>query len=1195
MKVFDRRALVRSATVLVATLPFLLRATTSVAYVTFESGQVRPLALSPDGTRLFAVDTPDDRLELFAVDATTGNLTHTATVPVGLEPVAVAARTNTEVWVVNHLSDSISIVDLSGPQPRVTRTLLVGDEPRDLVFAGPSGNLAFITTAHRGQNSSVALADLTTPGIGRADVWVFDATNLGSALGGAPLTVLTMFGDTPRALAVSPDHGTVYAAVFQSGNQTTALSEGVVCDGGSGAAACTVKTVGYPGGLPAPNVDANNVTGPETGLVVKFNPASGHWEDRLARNWDNGVRFFIPDHDVFQIDATKNPPVLKTSNPHSGQPFAHVGTVLFNMAVNPTSGRVYVSNGDSHNEVRFEGERPPCTPLTVGGPTPNSVVAHLSEADITVLDPSAGSVTPHHLNPHIDYCTVPSPAGTSAASLATPMGMAVTANGQTLYVAAFGSSDPTRPGTGKVGVFNTAALEAGTFTPSAASHIVLSGGGASGLVLNEAHHRLYVLTRFDDALSVVDITSSPGTEVQHLPIFNPEPASVVAGRPFLYDAGRTSSNGEAACASCHIFGDFDSLAWDLGDPDGTVLTNPNPFRNPPGAVINPNFHSLKGPMTTQTLRGMVNNGPMHWRGDRTAGLNPGGNPLDSHGAFERFNVAFVGLTGMPGHCSVTLTQACNDLTPCPGTELCVGLQGADMDAFTDFILQVMLPPNPIRALDSSLTSDQQAGLSFFNSAGDGVQTCNGCHVLDPANGHFGTDGQSTFENETQDLKIPHLRNAYQKVGMFGMPAVSGINTGNNGTPGPFTSQSDQVRGFGFLHDGSVDTLFRFHNAVVFNVGFGTGSNANTLRRQVEQFVLAFDSDLAPVVGQQVTLTSTNTAVAGPRIDLLNQRATAGECDLTVKGVIKNATTSVLEQRGALRLASGQFQTDRVSDPLLSDTQLRGFAATAGQELTYTCVPPGEGMRVGIDRDLDGCPDRSELDAGTDPANPLSVPAVCGGSATTTTTSTTAPTTVATTSTTTSATTTTTLTTSSLVLIETRSLTLKDNVNPAKRKFTFKSSTKQFPNANRIFPPAQFTTGDPMRNGAELIIYNAAGLTSENFSVPLLGGWSAIGTGANLGWKFKSTDSSSAVSSVVVEVDKITVKGGKSAFSYSLNGSPQGSVGVRLLLGSTNGWCADAPAKTSGNPPSTARNDTVDKFVGEPKSPPPSLCPALPSH
>jgi hypothetical protein len=31
------------------------------------------------------------------------------------------------------------------------------------------------------------------------------------------------------------------------------------------------------------------------------------------------VRFFLPDDDVFQIDATKNPPVLKASSPHAGE------------------------------------------------------------------------------------------------------------------------------------------------------------------------------------------------------------------------------------------------------------------------------------------------------------------------------------------------------------------------------------------------------------------------------------------------------------------------------------------------------------------------------------------------------------------------------------------------------------------------------------------------------------------------------------------------------------------------------------------------------------------------------------------------------------------------------------------------------------------------------------------------------------
>src|SRR5262245_9149414 len=158
------------------------------SFVTFESGQVRPLALSPDGTRLFAVNTPDDRLEVFGVDA--GGLTHLESIPVGLEPVAVAVRTSTEVRVVNHLSDSVSIVDLGNGTPRVIRTLLVGDEPRDIVFAGPGGTLAFVTTAHRGQNRP-GDPQLTTPGVGRADVWVFDATNLGTTLGGTPRTILT--------------------------------------------------------------------------------------------------------------------------------------------------------------------------------------------------------------------------------------------------------------------------------------------------------------------------------------------------------------------------------------------------------------------------------------------------------------------------------------------------------------------------------------------------------------------------------------------------------------------------------------------------------------------------------------------------------------------------------------------------------------------------------------------------------------------------------------------------------------------------------------------------------------------------------------------------------------------------------------------------------------------------------------------
>jgi YVTN family beta-propeller protein len=950
-----------------ALLPLAPAAHAASSFVEFESGQTRPLALSPDHTLLFAVNTPDDRLEIF--DVSTGSATppHVASVPVGLEPVAVAARTNDEVWVVNHLSDSVSIVDVA--TGRVTRTLLVGDEPRDIVFAKPldgSGfpRRAFITCAHRGQNSGVPLADLTTPGIGRADVWVFDGTNLGSSLGGTPIsgTPLVLFGDTPRALAVSPDGNTVYAAVFHSGNQTTAINEGSVCNGGAAAGSCAVGPSGFtstaPGGLPAPNDNSVHVAGPETGLVVKFNGTSGHWEDRLGRNWDQEVRFSLPDQDVFQINASANPSPVTTGS------FSHVGTVIFNMATNPATGELYVTNTEARNEIRFEG--PGTYAATVPGVPagPKTVRGHLHEARVTVI--SGPGVHPVLLNSHIDYNVVPSPAGVKDDSLATPTDMVVTSDGNTMYVSAFGSK--------KVGIVSVPALECSAgiapsgciaFVPSSADHIPLAAGGPSGLALDESRSRLYVLTRFDDGLSVID--TSTAQEIGHLTVHNPEPASITNGRHVLYDAYNTSSNGEASCSSCHIFGDFDSLAWDLGNPDDGVLNNPNPFRV--GPVGDPDFHPLKGPMTTQTLRGMANDGPMHWRGDRTGGNDPGGSALDENAAFLKFIVAFDGLLGRGS-----------------------AISGTDMQDFATFILQVTLPPNPNRALDDSLTSDQSAGRNFFNTVtSDTVTTCNGCHALNSANGNFGTDGFSSFENETQQFKIPHLRNLYEKVGMFGMPAIGSnantfINPGSNGcvtgAAGCPTaaSQPAQVRGFGFLHDGSVDTLFRFHNATVFNGGFGgdgTSASANTLRRQVEQFMLAFDSNLAPIVGQQITLSSTSSATVGTRIGLILARAGAGECDVVVKGNVGG------QQRGWVRTAAGTFQSDRTGEPLLTDTQLRAQAATAGQELTYTAVPPGSGTRIGIDRDGDGFPDRTELDAGSDPADPASVPS---GSTTTTTSS-----------------------------------------------------------------------------------------------------------------------------------------------------------------------------------------------------------------
>ena len=886
-------------------------------FLLFETGPVRPLARSADGSQLYATNIPDARLEIFAVSD--AGLAHTASVPVGLEPCAVAVAPDGTVWVVNHLSDSVSIVDVTASPPRVVRTLLVGDEPRDIVFAGPGGARAFITTGHRGQHRThtsiggvpgAGDPQLSTASVPRADVWVFDSAALTTTIGGTPLAILSFFADTPRALATSPDGGTVYVAAFHSGNLTTVIAETQVCNGFqvSGGSNCGP---GAPGGNPGPAVNAFGDPAPEVGLIVKQDP-NGRWVDELDRNWSALVRFGLPDLDVFSIDAA-------SLDPNGVQSHSGVGTILFNMAVNPQSGTLYVTNTEAPNLTRFEG------PGVFGGST---VQGHLSEARITIIDPNG--VHSRHLNSHIDYSKLHTDMPdlvdptTPGHSLATPLQMVVSSDGGTLYVAAFGSS--------KVGVLQTSALEAGSFDPKQTSaDYIHTAGGPSGLELDEARNRLYVLTRFDNAVSVIDLANKQTVQTVALP--TPEPASVVVGRPFLYDALTTSGNGEASCASCHIFGDVDSLAWDLGNPDEDDANNPQPSITNPGGLgcmfsplLCPNrFHPMKGPMTTQTLRGLATHGGMHWRGDRTAGFfgldsctEPSGAPCNEFLSFANFIVAFEGLVGHNGL-----------------------IDPNDMTKFTNFALDIVTPPNPVRALDNSLTPAQLTAGTVYTTLGtdSDALSCNACHMRSPIDGFFGTGGSQSFEGETQHVKIPHLRNDYQKVGMFG-----------NSFGGPH--MGPQIKGFGLLHDGAVDTIFNFLSAGVFTL-------TNQEKLDLVSLTLAFDNDVAPIVGQQITLDGPTdpSSNLSQRLDLLIAQAdvtgfqslilggTVPFCDLIAKGV------SGGQQRGWVwNPVSNMFTPDDGTSEI-NEAAMRALAG-AGQEITFTCMPPGSGQRAGVNRDRD---------------------------------------------------------------------------------------------------------------------------------------------------------------------------------------------------------------------------------------------------
>ena len=218
----------------------------------FESPAVHALELSSGGGLLYAVHTADHRLVVFSL---AGNAPErVAEIPVGLEPVTVRERPGSgQVWVVNHLSDSISIVDV--PTRRVVDTIPVGDEPTDVVFAGnPQRAIVCLS-----QEDRLLVLDPNQPR--QAGVHV-------------PLE-----GRDPRSLAVSPDGSTIYVAIHDSGNETTAIHFEVV------------DALGGPP-APSPAMAPGLPPAPRTGLIVRHDGTA--WRDETGSSWDAAVGYTLP-------------------------------------------------------------------------------------------------------------------------------------------------------------------------------------------------------------------------------------------------------------------------------------------------------------------------------------------------------------------------------------------------------------------------------------------------------------------------------------------------------------------------------------------------------------------------------------------------------------------------------------------------------------------------------------------------------------------------------------------------------------------------------------------------------------------------------------------------------------------------------------------------------------------------------------
>jgi YVTN family beta-propeller protein len=709
----------------------------------FEARHTHSIGLTPDGHRLLALDSAEGRVSVFNVtDISNSAPVLELEIPVGIEPVALRARTNDEVWVVNEVSDSVSIVSLS--RRTVIATLQVPDEPADVIFAQGK---AFVSCARNGL------------------LRVFDASSL-QALGSIPL-----HGNYPRALATDATGNKVFAAFLLSGNRTTVLKGSLA---------------------PLPPAPTNPAlpAAPRTALIVAAN--------------DPRIPYTVLDRDVAEVDVATGTVTRYLSD---------VGTNLFDIAVHPVTGDPWIANSDSRNLVRFE-------PALRG---------HVADHRLTKLDAVTGLPQIYDLNPGIDYGVLPNPAAQDIA-LAQPTGLVFSANGMHAWVAAFNSD--------RLAKVTTA-------TGTVAARVNLRGTGQSSremrgpraMVWDEGRQRLYVLNKISNSISVIGTANN--SVLAEVPVGSnrPEALSVRQGRGFLFDA-RLSGNGTISCATCHLDADLDGLAWDLGDPGGEMTTVMGANLSAHDPTLRPRLmHPMKGPMTTQTLRAMIDGAPFHWRGDQPT--------------LQSFNSTFDKLMG-----GSTLSQA-------------------NINLLTEYLRTLMPHPNPNRRIDDSLPTSLNGGNPvrgemLFNSTGNHCLECHSDHV-----GGINNIDLHSEVGSTQPVKNPPLRTVYQRSSFN--PQAGAVS----------------LSGFGLLHDGTGFALPTVHPYSLDELA----SVADFA--DLAAYIMCFETGITADAGASRTLTAGNTTDSAILADLalLENRSAYGLSELVVKGRLGGMQVSYYHNAG----------------------------------------------------------------------------------------------------------------------------------------------------------------------------------------------------------------------------------------------------------------------------------------------------------
>jgi DNA-binding beta-propeller fold protein YncE len=242
---------------------------------------------------VYAANTPGNSVDVFESDS--GRLIRR--ISVGIEPVGLALRPDrTELWVANHVSDSVSVIDLQNSgntrfqvvhtiqeiDPATRSTLF--DEPVGIVFA--DNDKAYVSLSSENQ---IAVIDATTRKI---------------------LRRLKIPAQEPRGMAVRNER--LYVLAFESNNQTQ-LSGGKKED-----------------------IDGDLVTFDAWEHSIHNNNvlSIGHTID-IVKNPK------VPDRDLFIFD-TDNDELIDT--------VSTIGTLLYGITVDSTE-RVYIAQTDARNDV----------------------------------------------------------------------------------------------------------------------------------------------------------------------------------------------------------------------------------------------------------------------------------------------------------------------------------------------------------------------------------------------------------------------------------------------------------------------------------------------------------------------------------------------------------------------------------------------------------------------------------------------------------------------------------------------------------------------------------------------------------------------------------------------------------------------------------------------------------------------------